>query len=67
MQETTRSIYKSYRLLSPMLSSGIEVKAVAMAEKADKVNESRKLVSCTANVKVVYSMPSITTRSLPSN
>ena len=50
-----------------MLSSGIEVKAVAMAEKADKVNESRKLVSCTANVKVVYSMPSITTRSLPSN
>ena len=44
-QETVRSMYKFYSSSSSMLPSGIDVSAVAMAEKADKVNESRKLVS----------------------
>ena len=45
VHDTLRSMYKFYSSLSLMSPSGIEVSAVAMAEKADKVNDRRKFVS----------------------
>ena len=65
--ETPRSIYKLSSSLASTSFSPIEVRAVARAEKADIVNDSRKFVSCTASMNVVYSTPSTFTRSLPSN
>ena len=43
--ETARRIYRDDNLEASSSPSGIDVSAVAMAEKADKVKDKRKFVS----------------------
>lgn len=65
--DTANSIIRAEYFSGSSASSGIEVKAVAIAEKDDRVKDKRKFVSYTASMNEVVSTPFSDTRSLPSN